>query len=148
MMQTTIDKETFTISFERKLAASREEVFDAWTKPDQIAEWWDPTGARLVTCEIDLRVGGGFRFVNDGHHGPPFAGTYSVIDRPSRLVFEAMGSLGTVTLATAGDGTRMSVTIRCASKEALEHFVALGIAPNTDRTLDNLVRYVAARGRS
>ena len=141
-MQTTIDQKTFTIAFERKLPVSRAEVFDAWTKPEQIAEWWDPTGARLVTCEIDLRPGGAFRFVNDGH-SPPFTGTYAVIERPSRLVFEAMGSVGTVTLETAKSGTRMSVTIRCASKEHLEHFVKLGIATGTDRTLDNLVRYFA-----
>ena len=145
MTQTTIDQETFTIAFERELPVSRAEVFDAWTKPEQIAEWWDPTGARLVTCEIDLRPGGAFRFVNDGH-GPPFTGTYAVIERPSRLVFEAMGSVGTVTLETAKSGTRMSVTIRCASKEHLEHFVKLGIATGTDRTLDNLVRYFAASG--
>ncbi len=143
MMQTTIDQKTFTIAFERELPVSRAEVFDAWTKPEQIAEWWDPTGARLVTCEIDLRPGGAFRFVNDGH-GPPFTGTYAVIERPSRLVFEAMGSVGTVTLEAAGSGTRMSVTIRCASKELLEQFVTMGVAPNTDRTLDNLVRYFAA----
>jgi uncharacterized protein YndB with AHSA1/START domain len=140
MMQTTIDQGTFTIAFERKLPVSSAEVFDAWTKPEQIAEWWDPTGARLVTCEIDLRPGGTFRFVNDGH-SPPFSGTYAVVERPTRLVFEAMGSVGTVALETVGSGTRMSVTIRCASKEQLEHFVKMGIAPNTDRTLDNLVRY-------
>jgi uncharacterized protein YndB with AHSA1/START domain len=146
-MQTTIDPQTFTIAFERRLPVSRAEVFDAWTKPEQIAEWWDPTGARLVTCEIDLRPGGTFRFVNEGH-GPPFAGTYQVVERPSRLVFEAMGSVGTVTLEAVGTTTRMSVTIRCASKEQLEHFVAMGIAPNTDRTLDNLVRYVGKPART
>lgn len=143
MMQTTIDQDTFTIAFERKLPVSRAEVFDAWTKPEQIAEWWDPTGTRLVTCEIDLRPGGAFRFVSDGH-GPPFSGTYAVVERPTRLVFEAMGSEGTVTLETVNSGTRMRVTIRCASKEQLEHFVKMGIASNTDRTLDNLVRYVGA----
>jgi uncharacterized protein YndB with AHSA1/START domain len=141
MTQTTIDQETFTITFQRKLPASRAAVFDAWTKPEQIAEWWDPTGARLVACEIDLRPGGAFRFVNDGH-SPPFGGTYTVIERPSHLVFEAMGSVGTVTLEAEGSGTRMSVTIRCASKEQLEQFVKMGVASNTDRTLDNLVRYV------
>ncbi|MEO8904390.1 MAG: SRPBCC domain-containing protein [Polyangiaceae bacterium] len=143
MMRTTIDQDTFTIAFERKLSGSRSEVFDAWTKPEQIAEWWDPTGERLVTSEIDLRPGGAFRFVNDGH-GPPFSGTYAVIERPTRLVFEAMGSVGTVTLESEGNGTRMSVTIRCASKEQLEHFVKMGIARNTERTLDNLVLYVGA----
>lgn len=141
MTQTTIDQETFTIAFERTLPASRGEVFDAWTKPEQISAWWDPTGARLAACEIDLRPGGAFRFVNDGH-SPPFTGTYALIERPSRLVFEAMGSVGTVTLEAVGSVTRMSVTIRCASKEQLEQFVQMGVAPNTDRTLDNLVRYL------
>ena len=146
-MQTTIDQETLTIAFERRLPASRAEVFDAWTKPEQIAEWWDPTGARLVTCEIDLHPGGTFRFVNDGH-SPPFVGTYSVIERPSRLVFEAMGSVGTVILESVGDTTRMIVTIRCASKQQLEQLVALGVATNTDRTLDNLVRHLDTRPRT
>ena len=54
MMQTTIDQRTFTIApIERRLPVSRA-VFDTSTKPEQIAEWWDPTGAPLVTCEIDL----------------------------------------------------------------------------------------------
>jgi uncharacterized protein YndB with AHSA1/START domain len=148
MMNTTIDQgtivhqKTLTISFERELPVSRAEVFDAWTKPEQIAEWWDPSGARLVACETDLRCGGAFRFVND--NGASFAGVYSVIERPSRLAFEAMGSVGTVMLEAAGSGTRMTVTIRCASKEQLEQFVKIGIVLNTDRTLDNLVRYLRA----
>lgn len=143
----TIDQETFTLTFERKLAAPREDVFDAWTRPERISDWWDPTGHRLISCDIDLRVGGAFRFVNDGH-GPPFEGQYVVIDRPARLVFEAMGSVGTVTLESQGAGTRMHVTIRCASKEHLAHFVQLGVADGTDRTLDNLVRYVAGPASS
>jgi uncharacterized protein YndB with AHSA1/START domain len=142
-MQTTINRETFTIAFERTLSASRAEVFDAWTRPERITEWWDPTGARLVACEVDLRPGGAFRFVNAGH-SPPFTGTYAMIERPSRLVFEALGSVGTVTLEVAGDATRMHVTIRCASKEHLEHFIQLGVAADTERTLDNLVRYTGS----
>ena len=129
----------------RLVEAPREQVFDAWTKPEHVTRWMlGPDGYSMPVCEIDLRPGGAFRFVNDGHHGPPFAGTYAVVERPSRLVFEAMGSVGTVTLEAAGTGTRMSVTIRCASKEHLEHFVKLGVADGTDRTLDNLVRYVGA----
>jgi hypothetical protein len=82
--------------------------------------------------------------VNKGH-SPPFTGAYTVVERPTRLVFEALGSVGTVTLERSGSGTRMRVTIRCASKEHLEHFVQLGVAAGTDRTLDNLVRHVSAR---
>ncbi|MFO0684985.1 MAG: SRPBCC domain-containing protein [Sandaracinus sp.] len=139
----TIDEQTLTLAFERTLAAPREDVFEAWTRPERISDWWDPTGARLASCEIDLRVGGSFRFVNVGH-SPPFEGQYVVIDRPGRLVFESMGSVGTVTLESRGATTRMHVTIRCASKEHLAHFVQLGVATGTDRTLDNLVRYVAS----
>jgi len=140
-MQATIDQQTLTIAFERNLTASREAVFDAWTRPEQLAQWWDPDGARLTACEIDLRPGGAFRFVNAGH-SPPFVGTYTLIERPARLVFEALGSVGTVTLESASTGTHMRVTIRCASQQHLEQFVQLGVAPNTDRTLDNLVRYL------
>jgi uncharacterized protein YndB with AHSA1/START domain len=144
MMQATIDQQTFTIAFERRLEASREAVFDAWTSPKQLSEWWDPTGERLAACDIDLRPGGAFRFVNRGH-SQPFTGTYSVVERPACLVFEALGTVGTVALEKVGAGTHMRVTIRCASKEHLEQFVQMGVAPNTDRTLDNLVRYLGPR---
>src|SRR5438477_845097 len=92
-----LDRATFTITFERSLAASRDQVFDAWTKPERISQWWDPTGAPLVECAIDLRVGGAFRFVNEGH-APPFEGVYRVVERPAKLVFDALGSIGTVLL--------------------------------------------------
>jgi uncharacterized protein YndB with AHSA1/START domain len=139
-MNATVDPKSLTIEFERELAASREAVFDAWTTPDELSQWWDPTGVPLVACEMDVRPGGAFSFVNEGH-GPPFAGTYVTVKRPSLLVFEALGSVGTVTLEKSGKGTRMHVSIRCSSKQHLEHFVKLGVAAGTDRTLDNLVSF-------
>jgi uncharacterized protein YndB with AHSA1/START domain len=135
---TTIDRETFTITFERRIRGSREEVFDAWTHPEDIAEWWDPTGARLTRCEIELRVGGSFVFENEGH-GPPFTGVYRVIQRPEKLVFDALGSVGTVTLKAEGEKTHMKVEIRCASAEHLAQFVKMGVDKGTEKTLDNLV---------
>jgi len=144
--KTTIDHPTFTITFKRTLDASPVAAFDAWTQPDQISEWWDPDGVRLRECSIDLRVGGEFKFVNRGH-SPPFAGVYRAIERPSLLVFDAMGAVGTVRLDAddRGGRTQMTVTIRCAGPEHLEHFVKLGIADGTDRTLDNLVAHVATK---
>src|SRR4051812_27645882 len=95
--KTTIDRATFTITFRRTFTAPREDVFEAWTRPEQVAVWWDPSGAPLTECAIDLRPGGAFKFVNkDSGHSPPFAGTYRVIDPPSTLVFDALGSVGTV----------------------------------------------------
>jgi uncharacterized protein YndB with AHSA1/START domain len=140
----TVDPSTFTITFKRSFSASREDVFEAWTDSEQVAQWWDPTGARLTACVIDLRPGGAFKFVNEGH-GPPFAGVYQVVERPSLLSFEAMGALGTVRLEDERGTTQMTVTIRCGSKEHLEQFVKLGVAVNTDRTFDNLVAHMSKK---
>lgn len=144
MSNTNIDRATFTVSFQRTLRASPEDVFDAWTHPAEVAEWWDPTGAKLVECTIDLRPGGSFTFVNEGH-SPPFSGVYRTVERPSRLVFEALGAVGTVLIESAGDTTHMHVSIRCASAEHLEKFVELGVDVNTAKTLDNLVAHVKKR---
>jgi uncharacterized protein YndB with AHSA1/START domain len=141
----TTDRATNTIHFRRSLAVPASDAFDAWTEPDQVAAWWDPTGQRLVRCEIDLRVGGTFTFVNAGH-SPPFTGTYRAIERPGRLVFEVMGALGTVQFEQAGDQTNMHVQIRCTSAEHLAHFVQLGVAEGTDRTLDNLAVHLSGGG--
>ncbi len=135
---TVVDRDTFTITFRRSFAASPERVFDAWTKAEQLALWWDPTGVPLTRCTIDARVGGSFAFENAGH-SPPFTGTYHVVERPSKLVFDALGAVGTVSLETRGARTEMTVTIRCASAEHFAHFLEVGVAVNTDRTLDQLV---------
>ena len=140
----SIDRATFTITFERTFAAPREDVFAAWTDPAQLTVWWDPSGTPLRKCSVDLRPGGAFELVNEGH-SPPFAGVYRVIEPPSLLVFEAMGAVGTVRLAGDRAKTNMTVTIRCPSAEHLEHFVNLGVAAGTDQTLDNLVAHVTKR---
>jgi uncharacterized protein YndB with AHSA1/START domain len=139
MSNATIDRDTHTIRFERRMKASPEDVFDAWTRPEEISEWWDPTGERLAKCVIDLRPNGSFLFENTGHHGPPFAGIYRVVERPTKLVFDAMGAVGTVTLTAEGETTHMRVEIRCSSAEHLRQFVQVGVDTNTAKTLDNLV---------
>jgi hypothetical protein len=48
----------------RVFDAPRSIVFEAWTKAEHVVHWWDPSGAPLSVCEIDLRPNGAFRFVN------------------------------------------------------------------------------------
>jgi uncharacterized protein YndB with AHSA1/START domain len=143
----TLDRDANTVRFERRFAASPAEVFDAWTKPEQVTQWWDPDGKPLTECTIDLRVGGSFKFVSPGHSDMPFVGTYREIAPPHRLVFDALGAVGRVVLSDAAGGTRMLVEIICQSKEHLDQFVRTGVHEGTARTLDNLVAYVAG-GRS
>jgi uncharacterized protein YndB with AHSA1/START domain len=144
MFKTTVDRSTLTLTFQRAFPVSRERVFDAWTIPEQVAQWWDPDGVPLTECRIDLRPGGSFTFANRGNaHSPPFTGTYRLIERPSELVFDALGAVGTVKLrADTASSTHMTVTIRCGSAEHLEQFLKLGVHTNTDRTFDNLVAHL------
>ena len=137
-----IDHGTHTIRLSRILDASCDEVFDAWTTQDDMRCWWDAAGETLALCEIDLRVGGAFKFVSRGHPDMPFAGLYREIVRPERLIFEAMGATGRVLLQNIGGKTHMTVEIACATGEQLNNYLKMGIAAGTSQTLDNLVAYL------
>jgi uncharacterized protein YndB with AHSA1/START domain len=136
-----IDRATRTLRFERRVASSPSDVFAAWTQPEQITQWWDPAGEPLVACEIDLRVGGTFSLTSRSHPDRPFSGTYREIVPARRLVFDANGATGSVTLNDDGDATQMVVEIACPSEQHLDQFIRMGIHEGTSRTLDNLVTY-------
>jgi uncharacterized protein YndB with AHSA1/START domain len=76
------------IVFRRTFNAPAQLVFAAWTEPRHLRHWRGPRGFELVACEVDLRVGGGYRFVHrapdDSRH--VFHGRYLEVERPSRLV--------------------------------------------------------------
>ncbi|MGC4895870.1 SRPBCC domain-containing protein [Micromonospora sp. DT31] len=76
------------IRLSRDFAAGRHLVFAAFTRPELLMRWWGAQGWHLVECEVDLRVGGRWRFVSRGPEGDLMAqgGTYREIDPPARLV--------------------------------------------------------------
>ena len=142
-----IDRDAHTIRFIRSFDASRADVFDAWTMPEHVSCWWDAAREPLLVCEIDLRVGGGFKFATKAHPDMVFAGIYREISRPDRLVFEAIGSTGRIVFREVAGKTRMTVEIECRSAGQLEEFVKMGVATGTSQTLDNLVAYMQRRSR-
>jgi uncharacterized protein YndB with AHSA1/START domain len=140
-----VDREAHAIVLTRMFAATREQVFAAWTRPEHVTCWWDPTGRPLAECEIDLRSGGAFRFVNQQTTAAhQFAGFYREIAPPDYLVFEAMGATGRVVLEEIGGKTRLTVRIECGSAARLEQYLKMGIDAGTAKTLDNLVAYIGA----
>ena len=140
-----IDRDANTIRLKRVFDAERIEIFEAWTKPEQVTRWWDAAGEPLTTCEIDLRPGGAFKFVAKGHPDMPFAGVYREIMSPDRLVFEAMGATGRVILRSVADKTHLMLEIECSSAEHLEQYLKMGVDVGTSQTLDNLVAYMRRR---
>src|SRR5919112_264938 len=139
-----VDHASNTIRLMRNLAVPPEMAFAAWTHPEHVTCWWDPTGAPLTTCEIDLRPGGAFKFVTQSHSEAPFEGVYREIAPPNLLIFSALGATGQVMLEEEQQGTRLTVEIECASREHLEQFLKMGVADGTAQTLDNLVGYASS----
>ena len=140
-----IDRASNTIRLARDFDAPPSEIFEAWTKPEHVACWWDAAGDPLAVCEIDLRPGGSFRFVTRGHPDLPFAGVYREIAPPDRLIFEALGSTGRVLIREADGRTQMIVEIECGSSEQLDQFLKMGVSAGTGRTLGSLVAYMRSR---
>jgi uncharacterized protein YndB with AHSA1/START domain len=72
----------------REFDAPREHVWRAWTEPDLVSRWWPGRRGKMVSCEIDLRVGGAWRYVMEATGGfeVAFHGTYLDLDAPARLV--------------------------------------------------------------
>ena len=133
----------------RSFDAPRTLVFEMWTRAEHVTPWWDPTGAQLAECEIDLRPAGPFRFVHGGSGGMrhAFAGTYREIAPPSRLAFttpspSGAASTGTLDFRAVGETTFLTMTIACASKADRDALLAMRVDVGTTRTLDNLDEYL------
>lgn len=139
-----------TIFMKRMFAAPPPVVFAAWTKPEQVAQWWDPNGVPLAVCEIDLRLNGAFRWVNSGpdgiHH--PFTGAYLEIVAPQRLKFTVQTSpsgspsVGTIVLCEKAGQTEFTLTIECSSVEQRDQLLKFRVDVGTAHTLENLAKYV------
>jgi uncharacterized protein YndB with AHSA1/START domain len=72
----------------RTIAASAEDLFDAWLDPEALAEWMRPGTIKRSKARTDPRVGGEYEVIMYGESGEiPHRGVYKLIDRPRRLVF-------------------------------------------------------------
>ena len=137
------------IQLTRTFEAPPTTLFDAWTNPEHVRQWWDPTGVPLTCCEIDLRPGGSFRWVNNAHAGEHvFAGTYREITPPERLVFtvkilpSSPDALTTLIFRQERSQTKLRLTIECASIADRDALLRMRVDAGTRRTLENLGTYL------
>ena len=146
------------IRLTRLFNAPRHLVFEAMTKPEHVKQWWGQLGDgySVPVCEIDLRVGGAWRFVNRHPKGEAaFHGEYQEITPPSRLVFteifeEFPDSVSVVTTEFADEGgkTRMTATVRYPSLDVRDMVLASGMSRGAGISYDRLEDLVAALQRS
>ena len=111
-------KDGVRVEVVRRIAATPEQVYDAWLDRESLGRWLFATpDGKMERCEVDARIGGGFRL--DERRGGEVAehwGTYVELDRPRRLAFDFATSLSdaptrvTVTIVPDGDGSLVTLT--------------------------------------
>ena len=130
-------------------------VFEAWTKPELIKRWWVPTsmGMSLLSCEMDVRVGGKYRFVfgHDASKPMAFFGRYIDVTPYSRLVWTNEesddGAVTTVTFEEQDGKTLLAMHELYPSKEALDA-AGTGSADATVETFGQLDELLVTLGAS
>jgi uncharacterized protein YndB with AHSA1/START domain len=123
-------------------------VFEAWTNAELFQRWWVPKscGLTLLSCELDVRVGGAYRLVFRHPAAPEpmaFHGRYLGVTQPSRLVWtnEESGGNGQVTTVTFEERDGRTLLVICdlyPSKEALDEAISNGSTSGIDETLNQL----------
>ncbi len=120
MAQSTATQET-TLRIIRTFAAPRDRVFQAWTDPEKLKLWWGPPGFTTPVAEVDLRVGGRYRFgMKKSPDGELFylSGAYREVRPPEKLVYTwrweneapASETLVTVEFRSLGGSTEVVLT--------------------------------------
>ena len=146
----------------RVFDAPRSLVFEAFTKPDLVKQWLlGPEGWSMPVCEIDLRVGGKYRYVWRHVKGPEMGmgGEFREIVPPERIVstekFDESWypgeAVGTVVLTEQGGKTTLTQTVQYQSREAREAVMKSpmesGVAAGYDRLAELLASTIARGGK-
>ncbi len=150
----TSDRETVVT---RTFNAPARIVFAAWTTPELLMRWWAPKsiGMAFVSCEADVRTGGGYRFVfsHPAFDQPAaFYGRYIEVTPPSLLVWTNDeggdgGAVTTVTFEDRGGQTLVVMHDLYPSKEALDEAIASGSTMGgMDETFEQLDEVLVTLG--
>jgi uncharacterized protein YndB with AHSA1/START domain len=147
---------------ERELVVSRtingpaRIVYEAWTKPELFQRWWVPKscGLSLLSCELDVRVGGGYRLVFAASPEPmAFFGKYIEVTPCSRLVWTndeqgGGGPVTTVTFEERGGKTLVAMSELYPSRQALDDVIASGASSGNVESFEQLDEFVSTLGRA
>jgi uncharacterized protein YndB with AHSA1/START domain len=138
----------------RVFDAPRDLVFQALTTPALLKRWFGPHGWTLVECEVDLRVGGAWRFFSHGPNGRTMGmrGVYREIVRPERIVYtesfddwaEQGSALITTTLAERDGKTTLTCVSLAPSRDVRDAVIQSGMEHGAAETYDRLAGVLGA----
>lgn len=142
------------IAITRIFDAPKQLVFEAWTTPALVRQWWGWETSELVVCDIDLRPGGEWRYVTRDADGVELGwhGTYRDVEFPDRLVsteiFEGFPdgeAVNTLTLTERDGETVLAVTALYTCREHRDGHLASGMERGMQHSLDRFEDLVITR---
>lgn len=153
---------TLASSLEREIVltrlfdAPRELVFNAWTDPAHIDQWWGPNGCRNETFEMDVRPGGMWRYVMHAPNGTDYdnRSVYHEVVAPERLVYTQGSDMEndpaafhvTVTFEALGNQTQLTLRMRFATAAQRAAKAAFGAIELGQQTLARFAEHLRTMG--
>jgi uncharacterized protein YndB with AHSA1/START domain len=139
----------------RVFDAPRHLVFDAYTKPELLKRWFGPVGWSLIACEVDLRVGGSYRYVmrKDNGNEMGLGGVYREIVRPERIVaaesfddpwYEGE-AIATTTFVEHAGKTTLTTTVRYDSQAIRDAVLKSPMESGVESAYNRLAELLSAK---
>ena len=139
----------------REFTAPRALVYRAYTTPELVAQWWHADRGTIDSIEIDLRVGGRWRYAMTANGGFPvvFHGEYLEIVPAERIVstevFEGMpeaAATSTVTFSDTAQGTTLAILVQHKNRANRDVHLHSGMEDGLQEAMDHLEEVAAAQG--
>jgi len=139
----------------REFDAPKHLVYRAWTTPELVKQWWSGLRGEVTVAEIDLRVGGGWRYVMlaHGEFEVAFRGEYREIVPDERIVtteiyeaFPEAAALTTATFAEEDGRTTLSLLVEHASKRDRDMHLNSGMESGMNESMDRLEQVASSLG--
>ena len=140
------------VRIRRDFAAPKELVFDAITSAEHVRHWFNGRGTPLSACEIDLRVGGEYRFV-DLMEGTEYSfhGTYLEVDRPNKTVetwvmdqLSDHDAVETCHFSERDGVTTLEIVLEFRTAEGRQAHLELGLGEGVQGSFDGLEDYLGS----
>jgi uncharacterized protein YndB with AHSA1/START domain len=146
----------------REFAAPRHLVYKAWTTPELVRRWWHANRGEMTVAEIDLRVGGKWRFamVTEDGFEVAFHGEYREIVPNERIVSTEVyegapqpegveeGTLNTMTFAEADGRTKVTILVEAPRKEIRDAIIESGMEAGMQDAMDLLEQVAVSLRRA
>lgn len=150
MTTTTAQRE---MVFTRLINADRERVFEAWTNPEQVGQWWGPVGFTTTTREFEAKPGGIWRFIMHGPSGIDYPNKVEFIEvkKPELLVYKHCGDdvsepvnfIVTVTFEDIDGKTNLNMRMVFESAEEKNRIIEkYGAKEGAKQNLDKLEEFL------